>query len=188
MTLTNPTGSTHSSLIDKIPPALREQIDQALLSPDSPTYQAVFTQFDLAGQRVSFTAFYTYARNLRHRAMLAQRAANPRPLTSDDIAATFDLLNVHLQKLLLDANPNSLKVKRIADACRGILWAHLGLDTHAEKKQAAREATESKVFRDLFSELKAMRAAGYDKDLEEQRAREAEEAAEKEVDDYTASL
>jgi hypothetical protein len=70
-----------SSLFEKLPAELRREIDIAIVERTPPTYAAIWMDLKLAEHRISYSAFYRYARRLRDRANLAEVAE----LTGDEV-------------------------------------------------------------------------------------------------------
>lgn len=75
---------TNSSVIKRTTPEERRKINLAIIDRVPPTYRAVYDKFALGERRISFTAFYNYARKIRlaaARYAVAELAApSPREL------------------------------------------------------------------------------------------------------------
>lgn len=119
-----------STVLDKIPPDRRRQIDLAVIDRDPPAIQAVFDKFSLAEKGVSRSAFYRYARKLRLRAITRDFAE----LAETDQQPIFDLLPALLGHRLLDAladeNASPRALQRLTDAWRAAVRTSQDLETH----------------------------------------------------------
>src|SRR5262249_28464449 len=63
-----------STVLDRIHPGLRRGVDRAILEQDPPILQDVSIQCQLRANGVSRSAFYRYAKRLRHRLEIVQSA------------------------------------------------------------------------------------------------------------------
>src|SRR5437867_11081331 len=104
--------NSQSSIFEKLPPELRHQIDIAIIERVPPTYAAVWMHFKLADHRVSFTAFYRYARRLRDRANVAEIANLANDDDADIDSAIRKLAARQVLELLL--NNDEIAPKDIA--------------------------------------------------------------------------
>jgi hypothetical protein len=150
-----------SSIVEKLSPELRHQIDVAILENLCPTLQGLWLHFELGKQGVTYIAFYRYARRVRDRANMAElsdRAAEQtgdldeklqtlitskvldRFLNDDDIEPRDFKRLVSTLRLLARI---SAEKKKLGDDSR-LAWARLDLDnkTHqlnADKLQLFRQ-------------------------------------------------
>jgi hypothetical protein len=111
-----------SSILAKVPPDLRRQIDIAIVERAPPTYQAVWMTFNLADHGVSYMAFYRYARRLRDRANLAELAALG-PHDEDDVTNLLPKLigRELVEELLNNDVPDSREIATPINAHRQAL-------------------------------------------------------------------
>lgn len=66
--------NNRSSIFEKVPPTLRDEVDLAIIRRSPPTFAAAYQEHQLWNYGVSYTAFYRYARRLRDQANLASMA------------------------------------------------------------------------------------------------------------------
>jgi len=109
---------SRSSLLAKLPADLRLKLHQAIIDRDPPTYRALFCKFNLTGHGISFTAFYRYARRLRHQADLLDLAQLALPEDADVPAAIHNLISHRLLESLLHDDPSPRALHRLTEAYR----------------------------------------------------------------------
>ncbi len=140
-----------STVLEKIPPDRRRQIDLAVIDRDPPAIQAVFDKFSLAEDGVSRSAFYRYARRTRLLAITRDFAE----LAETDQQPVFDLLPVLLGHRLLDAladeNTSPRAVQRLTDAWRAAVRTRQDLETHQVKLAAVKKREDSRDIDDLLA-------------------------------------
>jgi hypothetical protein len=150
-----------SSIIEKLSPDLRHQIDVAILENLCPTLQGLWLHFELGKQGVTYIAFYRYARRIRDRANMAELSDRAAEQTGDlDEKLQTLITSKVLDKFLNDDNIEPRDFKRLVSTLRllaristekkklgedsRLAWARLEMDnkTHqlnAEKLQLFRQ-------------------------------------------------
>src|SRR5438105_2144186 len=92
-------ADSKSSLLEKLPPDLLRRLDQSLIDRDPPSYKAAFSKFAIQQYKVSYTAFYYYARKIRYHAALAANLRDTAP-TPRDSGMILNLLHTQYQHML----------------------------------------------------------------------------------------
>jgi hypothetical protein len=116
---------SRSSVLRRVPAQTRHDITRALLTGEDRTYRDLYAAFGLKDMRVSFTAFYSYARRIRRAAALAElyrTSIIPDERTHEALA---DAIAERLRKALeeCDEGGASLEVARLSRAYRSTQMA-----------------------------------------------------------------
>jgi len=134
---------SRSSVFAKLPADFRLELHHAIIDREPPTYRALYFKFNLADHGVSFTAFYRYARRLRHQADLLDLADLAVPENADVPAAIHTLMSHRLLDSLLhdESSPNALH--RLAESYRIATASLINLQRQKEiLKEAVRKERE----------------------------------------------
>ncbi len=126
---------TQSSIFEKTDPDFRRRLNQAIIDHDPPTYKALFTKFDLAAKKISFAAFYRYARRIRTHAAMIELTRQALPDDCDPVAVIPNLLAHRLLDAAVDEDTSPRTLQRLTDAWRFAAQTHLVL----QRQQAAIE-------------------------------------------------
>jgi hypothetical protein len=107
-----------SSIFEKVPPAVRQQLDQALVLRQPATYRGVYEQFSLHAFGVSYTAFYCYASRVRSNAALIGLAQVTLPEGAAVSNMLPELLGHRLFEAAIDEDTSAGTLYRLAHAYR----------------------------------------------------------------------
>ena len=116
---------SHSSVIDKAPPDILEQVDRAIVKRDPPGYKAIYLKFDLASRGLRYKTFWRYAHKLRFNADLAKQVQAMATPQTDPAECALRLLAIHLQGLLRNRPLNPRHVRRAVEAYSRAVWIWL---------------------------------------------------------------
>lgn len=102
-----------STLFSKLTAEERAALDEALINRDPPTYKAVYEKFRLAEKQVSYTAYFCYARRIRHRAAIAQCTSDILKDAPDFDSILPGLIIPRLVDALMDEDSSPTQINRL---------------------------------------------------------------------------
>ncbi|HVP12161.1 MAG TPA: hypothetical protein VMV94_13370 [Phycisphaerae bacterium] len=154
-------------------PAVRGELDRAIVNRDPPTYREIHAKFRLAEQGVGYWSLYRYARKLRLNADLLHLAQLTAPDEPDLLAALPKLLAQRLfQALLYEDNASPSELHRLTYAYRAGSNAALA----REKLTAARATAGQCVQGNLRDNLLKLLVSQHSTAAEAQTSRSPAEA------------
>ncbi len=106
----------NSSIFEKTTPALRREINKALIDRDPPTYKGVFAKFKLSGAGITYHAFYRYARRVRSQAAMFEMTEATATAGTDLPALLPKILAQRLLEVLAFEDVSPRHIQRLTDA------------------------------------------------------------------------
>jgi len=124
-----------NSILKKLSPSLRRQLDRSIADRDPPTYRETFALFQLAEQGISYSAFYRYARKVRLEIEFIHTAAIAFPDGRSIHAILPNLIAARLLEIINDPDnpPKSEVILRLTRAHRAATQTLIAIQRQKEK-------------------------------------------------------
>ncbi len=154
--------NAHSSLFDRLEPAMRRDLDRAIVERRPSSLRALYRVYKLDANNVSPSAFYRYAKRLRTRVALVDAAELSLPPDVDVTSRLPQLIAQQiLEAMMLDGiSPRALQ--RLADAYRTAAHTHVFMRANNSRFNPPKPNPEEQALKQAVVESLKARLAQLD--------------------------